>query len=186
MLIWRIVFLILSISCFASFSWAIKQHFRRNDDKKMSGGMRLITMLGLVSFAGQIAAILLKDEFHILTAVVGSMFYLISLFLFYWAIQATLQYRLTLAYSTDEPQFLLKTGPYSFIRHPFYMAYSIFWLAGFVATQNWWLVLSITVMTFLYYQAAKMEEEKFLSCQLFQNDYAEYRKQTGMFLPKWF
>ena len=148
--------------------------------------MRLITFLGLISFAGQINAIWFKNEFYILTSIVGSMFYLTSLFLFYWAIRATLKYRLTLAYSRDEPQFLLKNGPYGFIRHPFYLAYSVFWLAGFAATQNWWLILSIAVMILLYYQAAKMEEEKFSLSQSFQKDYSDYREQTGMFLPKLF
>lgn len=186
MISWRITFLILSIVCFASFTWAIKKHFRPTDQQTMAGGMRLISILGLLSFFGQIIAIWFKDEFNILTSVVGCICYLTSLSLFYWAVRATLQYKLTLAYSTDEPQFLLKTGPYGFIRHPFYLAYSIYWVAGFVTTQNWWLILPIVAMFWLYYQAAKMEEMKFFGSINFHTDYNEYRKQTGMFLPKLF
>src|SRR5262249_7033224 len=150
-----------------------KRHFRPDTGKKMRGGMKLISLFGLISFALQIAAILLKGDFDIPASIVGGMFYLTSLFLFFWAVRATLQHRLTLAYSTDEPQFLLKTGPYGFIRHPFYTAYSLFWLAGLTATGQWWLLLPIVVMFSLYFRAARMEEEKFYVSRVFQKDYSQ-------------
>jgi protein-S-isoprenylcysteine O-methyltransferase Ste14 len=183
---WRIIFLLFSIGGFLSFTWAIKKHFRPNNQEKMPIGMRLISLFGLISFAVQIMAIWLKDEFHLISSLVGALSYLASLFLFYWAVKTTLEHRLTLAYSTDAPRFLLTTGPYGLIRHPFYSAYSVFWVAGFLATQQWWLLVPMTGMIWLYYQAAKMEEEKFSTSHILQKEFLEYRKQTGMFLPKVF
>lgn len=187
LLYWAILFISLSLACFISFAWAIKKHFRttKNGGGKMPAGMRVVSLLGLLFMILQLVAIVAANEFNFWAAVAGTIFYAASLALFWWAIAATRQKRLTLAFSTDAPEHLLASGPYRFVRHPFYAAYILFWLAGLIAALQWWLLISVVVMTALYYRAARMEETKFAGSDL-SGDYAFYRERTGMFLPKIF
>ena len=151
----------------------------------MPAGMRLVSLLGLLFTALQLIAILTTSKAGIWSAITGAFLYGASLALFWWTIAATRQNRLTLAFSEDAPQHLLAAGPYKFVRHPFYAAYISFWLAGAIATMQWWLLFSVAVMSALYFRAARMEETKFAASNL-NSDYARYREQTGMFFPKLF
>jgi len=178
----RIIFFVLSATCFVSFAWAIGKHFVRTDDRTPKQ-MRVLSILGLVFTALQLIAILTAEKFNTITSIVGVMFYLSSLALFWWAVVTTRRQRLTLAFSSDEPGFLLRSGPYGFIRHPFYTAYTLFWLAGVSATRAWWLIIPVVIIFAFYLRAARMEEAKFSESDL-SGDYENYRKRTGMFLPK--
>ena len=83
------------------------------------------------------------------------------------------------------PELFHERGPYRFVRHPFYLAYSIGWLPGPIVTLNPWLLLTNVWMGFLYYRAASLEERLFLEGPNAES-YREYQQRTGMFLPKFF
>lgn len=180
----KVLFFTLSAVCFASFAWAIKTHFIKSENENMPKGMKLITTLGFVSFFWQIFGIFIQNTFFAPISIIGGVLYLVSLALFWWTIKTTQRQKLTLAFSRDKPRFLLQSGPYRFIRHPFYTAYSLFWLAGLLAAQQWWLIATILVMCSLYYRAAKLEENKFVSSDTLQHQYKLYQMRTGMFFPK--
>jgi len=183
-LFWKILFGALSLSCFAGFAWAIKKHFCTvGKGFDMPAGMRVVSLLGLLFMISQLIAVATTTEFNFWAAIAGALFYILSFTLFWWAIAATRQKRLTLAFSEDAPEHLLASGPYRFVRHPFYAAYIFFWLAGLIATLQWWLFISVVAMTVLYFRAARMEENKFAITRL-NAEYLSYRERTGMFLPK--
>src|SRR5215510_10428200 len=179
MQVWRATLLALVLVCFGSFSWAIKSHFVSS---RMSIFMQLTAAFGLVSTGLQIFAIIDAPHVDTIQLLVSSSVYVVSLALFWWTISVTRSNRLSIAFSKDKPNQLTQAGPYRIVRHPFYVAYSLFWLAGLIAVLRWYLIPSVTVMLVFYFCAARMEEAKFENSDL-RELYAGYRSTTGMFLP---
>jgi protein-S-isoprenylcysteine O-methyltransferase Ste14 len=91
-------------------------------------------------------------------------------------------HRLTLAFSSDTPRFLVENGIYSRVRHPFYLAYTLTWLGGVIAVPGAWTLSTTIVMLILYWAAALLEEKKFASSD-YAESYAAYRSRSGMFWP---
>lgn len=185
-LVWKIIFIILSFGCFLSFAWAIRSHFSNDDRPIINPGMRLIALLGTISFLIEMSAIMLNDDYNVLATSAALLLYLISTSIFWWAVRATTATRLTLAFTGDEPEFLLQTGPYRLVRHPFYLAYSLFWIAGVFAGNSLFLAVVPAAMIGLYYRAATFEEHKFIASDRLRNKYENYRAKTGMLVPKIF
>lgn len=81
------------------------------------------------------------------------------------------------------PSELVTSGPYQFLRHPFYSAYLLLFLASVFAWFHWstlilfiWGVVAISI-------TAKQEESTLLSTDLAEQ-YGKYRKNAGFLLPK--
>ncbi|HYW71940.1 MAG TPA: isoprenylcysteine carboxylmethyltransferase family protein [Pyrinomonadaceae bacterium] len=180
MQVWRVTLLLLLLSCFCSFAWALRAHFVAS---RMSIFMRLIAVLGAVLTFLQLMAMLAAPSFGPIRSLMGVWLYTASLAGFWWTVSATRSRRLSVAFSVDRPDFLLESGPYRFVRHPFYAAYSLFWIAGLVVAPRWYLLPGVAVMLSSYFSAARMEEAKFASSGL-QDVYQGYRARTGMFLPR--
>ena len=145
--------------------------------------MRVISFASLISFSLQIYAVARIERVNVVFAVAGILLYLASFSIFWRAVAATRRNRLTLAFSEDQPQHLQTAGPYRFVRHPFYLAYLLFWTAGlFAAAGEWFLFATLAAMFALYLRAARLEEAKFAASELTEN-YSQYRAKTGMFLP---
>lgn len=161
------------------FSVALKRNFSRPE-----GVPRLMRALALCGAASALTdGILLCMSKPVLWQVLsGAVLLIVSQVLFRTAIGATQPSKLSLAFSGDAPASLNQSGPYRFIRHPFYTAYSLTWLAAVIATAHpAACVAMLTMMTF-YWTAARREERKFLSSPL-AAAYRRYQKFTGMFLP---
>lgn len=171
-----ILFFLLA-SCFISFSWSLLYFFIDKTDKSYI--MMSIKVFGFLFTLLQIVIIFLT-KISTTTTIIASVFYIVSFLLFWWCIRINKNKPLTLAFSKDEPHHLVCEGPYRYVRHPFYLSYTIFWIAGCIATLNIILFLSIPIMLFLYYLAASMEEKKFLASPLAES-YINYKKNTGMF-----
>jgi|SRR5215831_10326947 len=180
MLVWRVTLLLLCMVCFFSFAWALRAHFVSN---RMSLFMRFTAVVGIVSASLQTMALFDIGSFEPIRSTCSALLYAASLATFWWTVSATRSRRLSVAFSVDQPTHLLQAGPYRYVRHPFYAAYSLFWIAGVVATPRWYLFPSITVMLVCYFCAARMEEAKFANSAL-SGVYESYRSQTGMFVPR--
>jgi protein-S-isoprenylcysteine O-methyltransferase Ste14 len=102
--------------------------------------------------------------------------------LFWWAVVTTRRRRLTLAFSDDAPVFMISTGPYRWVRHPFYASYLAWWCAVALECGGVLPWAMPAIMVFLYARAARMEEAKFASSP-FSRDYAAYVSKTGMMMP---
>lgn len=117
------------------------------------------------------------SEIDLREAMFALAIYGFSLALFGWACTANRDRPLTVAFSADVPVHLVTTGPYRFFRHPFYTAYCLTWLAGFVATHSWFALALAAVMLVQYMQAARVEEAKFAASPMAAR-YREYRART--------
>jgi protein-S-isoprenylcysteine O-methyltransferase Ste14 len=168
-----------ALLCFGSFSWAFKSHFRSTG--AVPPGMKLISLLSLLCFVA--FTIRLAQHGISMHGAAGLLCFAASLALFAWTINATRRTPPTMAFDTDEPDFLLQHGPYRYVRHPFYVSYVIFWIGTAAAISGilgWAVPL---LMLAVYQHAASREERKFAHSGL-SLAYDNYRQRAGMFLPR--
>lgn len=80
-----------------------------------------------------------------------------------------------------KPRTLITGGPFRFVRHPFYLAYVLAWLAAPVATWGPVITLFALIQIATFIVAARREERQLEG--LFGEGYRAYKARTGMFLP---
>ena len=103
--------------------------------------------------------------------------------LFVWAVQASRTARLKLIFEADEPQAVLRSGPFYYIRHPFYASYILFWLGCAVATLHPINVAYFLILVPVYVISALKEEAGFKRSPC-ASQYEQYRQTAGLFWPK--
>ncbi len=76
---------------------------------------------------------------------------------------------------------IVSNGPYKWVRHPSYLSYMLAFVGLFVM---WPSVIGLFLLLGIpgYYKISKSEEERML--EHFGEEYVEYMKRTGSFLPK--
>lgn len=120
--------------------------------------------------------------------------------LFFWWSQYTISRTpgLTAAFSSDEPTFLLTTGPWSVVRNPIYSAYLASMIAGFITTSSsnhpdhghaflvahaGGIAFACLVVGFsVLLQAIREEEAKFNASKL-RGQHEAYKKRVWSLLP---
>lgn len=171
--------LVLGSACFAAFCWALRWHF--STPGATPPGMRLIGVVSLAAFAWFVWDIANRP---LGPAWPGAVFLFgAALALFFAAVRASSAARLTVAFATDQPHVLLVHGPYRVVRHPFYTAYLIFWVATATARPGWAPWVAAAGFGIVYWLAGRREEAKFAQSGL-AGAYAAYRRRAGMFLPR--
>lgn len=83
----------------------------------------------------------------------------------------------------DAPVNIVKHGPYSKVRHPFYTSFILIMTASFLAFPHW-STLAIAIYGFTILTLTAKKEEKKLSSSEFGSEYVEYMSSTGRFFPK--
>lgn len=178
----RLSCLLALLACVGSFLWGMSgAWFRRVG--RLSWGFRVIQAGGAVALVCNVAVLLRHDPLGWAPALPALTLYGLSLAGFWWAVTAHARRPPSHAFSLDQPDTLVRRGPYRLVRHPFYAAYLLAWAAGFVATGEWPLLLTLVLMSAIYGRAAWLEERKFAGSPL-AGPYAEYRACTGMFVPR--
>jgi protein-S-isoprenylcysteine O-methyltransferase Ste14 len=77
---------------------------------------------------------------------------------------------------------LVTTGPYRWVRHPFYVSFALAVLANSLVTANWFLFVTGSVVFVLLVVRTRKEEDRLI--ERFGDDYREYMKRTGRFFPR--
>ena len=80
-------------------------------------------------------------------------------------------------------QTLITTGPYKRIRHPMYVAFILLHIAVFLIVANWIIGVTWNVFIILIIAIRVKPEEKMME-ERFGDEYSEYMKRTGRFLPR--
>lgn len=175
----QMLVLMPGLGCFLAFSWGALKHFRSSGPTPL--GMRLIEVTSLVTVAAFVWSILVSPLSEAWPA--ATILMVGSLILFIWSVRETRHTGLTLAFAKAEPSGLLVTGPFRYLRHPFYTSYLTFWLATCVATTSSICILGSATLLICYFIAAR-EEEKNISRSRLSAEYESYASATGMFLPR--
>ena len=82
---------------------------------------------------------------------------------------------------TREQHSLVKTGPYRYVRHPFYLAFFLLVLGGSLTTANWFHLLSGLLPAAFLVLRTKTEEDKLI--ERFGAEYRDYMAHTRRFFP---
>jgi len=85
---------------------------------------------------------------------------------------------------TRKEHSMVTTGPYRWVRHPFYVSFAQGMLANSLATANWFIFVVGTAAFLLLVLRTKKEEENLIA--RFGDDYRQYMKTTGRFWPRLF
>ena len=159
-------------------------------DRRQEGLFNLITLrlLGVAAQLGVIAY-LINPSFMSWASVplpawlrlVGVLPAGLAIPLFLWTLR-TLKRNLTDTVVTRKEHTLVTTGPYRWVRHPFYIAAALAVLGTSLLTANWFFfVTGLTAVALLAIRTRK-EEENLIA--RFGDDYRNYMKRTGRFTPR--
>ena len=77
---------------------------------------------------------------------------------------------------------LVTTGPYRFVRHPFYVTTGLALVANSLTTANWFIALTGAAALALMVVRTTTEEAKLV--ERFGDDYRRYMARTGRFFPR--
>lgn len=77
---------------------------------------------------------------------------------------------------------LVTHGPYRWVRHPFYVAFTMAMVADSLVTANWFLAATGAAAVALIAIRTRTEEQKLVD--RFGDSYKRYMERTGRFVPK--
>ena len=159
-------------------------------DRRQEGLFVLLTLrpVGIAGMAGLIAFIVnpasmawASVPLPVWMRLVGVALGTIAGALLIWTFR-TLDRNLTDTVVTRKNHFLVTTGPYRWMRHPFYAAFAMSVLANSLAAANWFLLAAGSVAFALIVIRTRKEEENLVA--RFGDRYAQYMSQTGRFFPR--
>lgn len=109
----------------------------------------------------------------------------ISSVLLLWWVQWALDVQFDTTLHTQADHKLIQHGPYRWVRHPMYTALFIMGLGWFLLTANWFigipLMLGIVVVVL-----SRVQKEESVLIDLFGDEYRDYMRRTGCFIPPLF
>ncbi len=164
-----------------AFAWGVWGVFVKKGEP--SGGLTVIKIGAALAAVAVVWSLCTSARVHGWNGVLGLLVLLGSLLLFVLSVRVNRARPLSLAFCRDEPVHVQRSGPYRLVRHPFYLSYLLTYAGALLASLNPILLGVVLAMTAIYAHAARIEERKFLASPL-GGDYALYRRQTGMFIPR--
>lgn len=152
--------------------------FRPVRGQRASGLAWLITLgfVALVANAG-------TEPVHPVLLAVAGVGLIAALVLFEWARRSVRGQFFSWIFSSDTPGFLCTSGPFAYVRNPFYTSYLLTMASTVVMVPSVFRALVFGGLVIYFSRAAFHEERKFLRSELAE-EYARYKERTGRFLPK--
>lgn len=179
--VWTLVLLCLHLGLQAAFVWGRWRMFRI--DGAVPLGVRVIEAAGGVGLLAGAALIARRGHVPLPWDASAVILAAASAGLFASGVSHVGRLTLTAAFSDDVPVRLITSGPYRWLRHPFYAAYVLAQLFVLAAAASPWAVPLCLAMASLYTTAARREERKFATSAL-SDEYARYASRTEAFLPR--
>lgn len=178
MMMERLTVLASGAACFLAFTWAMFWHFR--SDGPMPFGMRVVgatSLAAMAVFTWFVCTGQLSRAWPV-TLILS----VASLASFAWTVHATRDAGFAFAFATTKPSVLVVSGPFHYVRHPFYASYLTFWFATCFATTSSACWVGPLILLACYVLAARREERLMARSDL-GAEYASYAARTGMFVP---
>jgi protein-S-isoprenylcysteine O-methyltransferase Ste14 len=111
----------------------------------------------------------------------GAALGVIAAVLLIWTFR-TLGRNLTDTVVTRKEHALVMTGPYRWVRHPFYVSFALAVVANSLVARNWFLFLTGATAFILLAVRTRTEEANLV--ERFGETYRQYMARTGRFLPR--
>jgi protein-S-isoprenylcysteine O-methyltransferase Ste14 len=84
---------------------------------------------------------------------------------------------------TRQEHTLVTTGPYRWVRHPFYGSLLLSVLSNALVAANWFIFACGLALLTMISLSTHIEEEKLL--ERFGDEYRHYKERTGAIFPRW-
>lgn len=173
------VVLAAGVLLFIAFWAAVKLHFEAEVWSRATVLVSAVSAGGLAIFIYELASSV-KPARALET---GLALFAVSAGLFAWALTASRHQTFNSVFATTEARPVVRSGPFRYIRHPFYTSYIVYWLGVAIAAWHPLSPLALAVLVPAYIIAARGEERNFDTSPHAQ-DYAEYRRSAGLFWPR--
>jgi protein-S-isoprenylcysteine O-methyltransferase Ste14 len=173
---------VLQLLPFAVFLWMILGATRIFT--RTAGDMTNARGFGVgLSIWGPLASTQLASRPPLWLSAIGTAGLLLALALFQWAAHSIRGRVFSLAGQDDLPQFVHTSGPYAYIRNPFYASYILAGISTIVMWPSAWGVLVVVVAIGYYEWLTRFEERKFARSPV-AAEYADYKARTGRLFPR--
>jgi protein-S-isoprenylcysteine O-methyltransferase Ste14 len=143
-------------------------------------------MLGQLSFVSGMLCVLFMGLFYSLLvppAVCGAILALGSLMFYEWTRRTVVDRNFYVGLSGEVPGAVCDTGPYRFVRHPFYLSYMVAFLGVAVAFPSL-IVVGVCLVNMGLFIYMAFDDERVLLRSTLATDYGSYTMRVGMFLPR--
>lgn len=162
---------------FVEISIALRRHFRSD---RFPPGVYLLMAVCLTGI-GVFLVHAVQGDLHY--EAVFMALTVAAYLLFKWAVSHS-RNRLKLAFDADvQSDAIISTGPWKYIRHPFYSSYITFWMACAIATQHPLSLAAFLALLAVYVRTARAEERGLTAGPLGE-EYSAYRARTGFLFPR--
>ncbi|HEX6270356.1 MAG TPA: isoprenylcysteine carboxylmethyltransferase family protein [Anaerolineales bacterium] len=190
--IFKIIVPVMIVAFAAHRGYHVRKHGKEESTlkKREEGlGSKIAGILGLVGFVTVITYVIDSSwlswaslPFPLWLRWTGVGIALLGFALLQWA-QNTLGKNWSDTPRMIQDQALITTGPYQFIRHPIYTAFLLILGSILFISANWFVGMAWIGMTILEV-ASRIGFEENLMLEYFGDQYREYMKKTGQFLPR--
>ena len=137
----------------------------------------------LVLAVTQLALVVVVPPLSDGLAAIAVTMYMIAIAVYLSAIESAKRTRLQRSFvDLPLPDRLITDGPFRWVRHPFCAGYILSSTAPAVATAHPWLIAIALPMVAITVWAAVRDEQVWLASPR-ADEYREYRRRTGMFIP---
>jgi protein-S-isoprenylcysteine O-methyltransferase Ste14 len=83
---------------------------------------------------------------------------------------------------TRKDHTLVTSGPYRYVRHPFYLAFALGVVGGSLVMANWFILLTGIIPFGFLVARTRIEEQKLV--ERFGVEYQDYMRRVGRFVPR--
>jgi protein-S-isoprenylcysteine O-methyltransferase Ste14 len=158
-------------------------------DRKQEGWFILITLrlAGLSTLLGVMAYLIRPDSMAWSSLPLpywlrwtGLGLFVLGDLLLTWTLMS-LGKNLTDTVVTRREHTLVVTGPYRWVRHPFYDCVGLIIAGSALLTANWFVAAAGTLLFVMFATRCSIEEEKLIA--RFGDEYRQYMERTGRFIP---
>ena len=185
-----ILFISLAVFLPVGIYHRLKSHTTERLDRRQEGVLMLVSLrlCGLLTWIGLFAWLMTAawiSRFSMPVPIwlrwVGAGTLPVSVLLFSWVFRS-LGTNLTDTVVTRAEHTLVTTGPYRWVRHPFYSAALLFVVAASLVSASSYLAVAGGLAGVLLAIRTRTEEAKLI--ERFGDEYLAYRQRTGKFLPR--
>jgi protein-S-isoprenylcysteine O-methyltransferase Ste14 len=113
----------------------------------------------------------------------GSVLALCAVMLYEWTRRTIVDRNFYVGLAGEVPNTVCDTGPYGYVRHPFYLSYMAAFVGVAIAFPSP-IVAGVCLLNIGLFAYMAIDDERVLLASAIEADYRAYRGRVGMFVPR--